>query len=113
MAKRGPKPKVKDNAEEYVVETQEIEEKTDVKPEVEEIKPKKDRFAELRGLPNRDFYRFSEIAQYLVMSEKTVRDYIAHGHLEKVRHRGMMWIPRYSIIKFVQSDLGVKVRPIW
>ena len=63
----------------------------------------------LRGLPDRDVYRFSEIAQYLIVCEKTVRDYVTQGYLKKVKHKGVVWIPRSSIIEFMQSKLGVQL----
>ena len=62
----------------------------------------------LRGLPDRDVYRFFEVAQYLKIDERTIRTYIDHGHLKKVKLRGVVWIPRYSLIEFMQG-IGVRL----
>lgn len=83
------------------------------KPKVEEKKEPEiavdDNDCLLMGLPNRDLYRFSEVARYLAIDERTVRNYVEHGHLEKVKCRGITWIPRISLAGFVRGTLGVKL----
>ena len=59
-----------------------------------------DQIIELNGLPNRDLFRISEVADYFSVTERTIRLWVDHGHFQIEKHRGTIWIPRGSILQF-------------
>jgi len=65
-------------------------------PEKAEIEPIQD----LNGLPNRDLFRLSEVADYLQVSVSTIRLWKDHGYFQVEKMRGTVWITKASILKF-------------
>ena len=65
-------------------------------PEKVETEPIED----LNGLPNRDLFRLSEVADYLQVSVSTIRLWKDHGYFQVEKMRGTVWITRLSILKF-------------
>jgi len=59
-----------------------------------------DQIEDLGGLPNRDLFRIGEVANYLRVSESTIRLWIQHGYFQIEKMRGTIWIPRASILSF-------------
>jgi len=79
----------------------EVEQKIDPGPEIQTEKPvETDQIEDLSGLPNRDLYRINEVADYLRVSESTIRLWIQHGYFQIEKMRGTVWIPKESILRF-------------
>jgi excisionase family DNA binding protein len=49
-------------------------------------------------LPRKELLRVDEVAEYFSVTERTVRLWIAHGHLDCVRKVGIIRIPRISVL---------------
>lgn len=80
MGKRGPKPKPR----------------TEPQPE-----PRDDTevLTDDSTLPNKSLFRIDEVARYFNVSERTIRLWIDHKHLECEKIVGSIRIPRESILK--------------
>lgn len=50
-------------------------------------------------LPKKSLFRVDEVAKYFNVSESCIRLWIQHDILEKVKTRGVVNIPRESILK--------------
>lgn len=50
-------------------------------------------------LPKKSLFNIVEVAQYFDVTDRTIRLWIEHGHLEKEVIVGVMRIPRESILK--------------
>lgn len=49
-------------------------------------------------LPAKDLFRVDEVAAYFSVTERTVRLWIEHGHLEAEKIVGSIRIPRESVM---------------
>ena len=54
---------------------------------------------DIPGLPNKALYRVDEVAGYFSVTERTIRLWIEHKHLEAKKIGGVVRIPRESIEK--------------
>ena len=64
----------------------------------EEIMEEMSEYSEF--LPKKDLFRLDEVAGYLHVDVKTIRNWIDHGHLTMVeKHRGQLRVPRLSILR--------------
>lgn len=52
----------------------------------------------ISSLPNKDLFRIDEVARYFDVSERCIRMWIQHGHLEKEIIQGTTRISRQSIL---------------
>ncbi|MGR9116951.1 MAG: helix-turn-helix domain-containing protein [Gammaproteobacteria bacterium] len=50
-------------------------------------------------LPQKDLFRIDEVAVYFDVSEQAIRLWIQHGHLRAEKHRGILRVPRESIVR--------------
>jgi len=59
---------------------------------------------ELIGLPKRDLYRISEVANYFAVCESSIRTLIQNKQLDiekdKKKLRGTVWVTRSSIMRY-------------
>jgi excisionase family DNA binding protein len=55
---------------------------------------------ELTDLPDKKLLRVSEAAAYFSVSERSIRLWIAHGHLTAEKPHGSIFISRESIKQF-------------
>lgn len=60
----------------------------------------------MTDLPNRELLRVDEVARYFSVTERTIRLWISHGHLDHVKKVGIIRIPRKSVLacKFQPKD---------
>lgn len=61
-------------------------------------------------LPPKDLFRVDEVARHLDISERCVRLWLDHGHLEGVKIVGSIRITRESIIRCVEKYIPNRVR---
>ena len=54
---------------------------------------------EIEGLPNKNFFRVDEVAKYFDVTERTIRLWIEHGHLQAKKIAGTVRIPKESILE--------------
>lgn len=50
-------------------------------------------------LPNKSLFRINEVADYFSVTERCIRLWLDHGHLEKEKIVGVVRIPRSSILR--------------
>jgi len=50
-------------------------------------------------LPNKSLFRIDEVADYFSVSERCIRLWIDHGHLERAKIVGVIRVPRESILR--------------
>jgi len=53
---------------------------------------------EIKGLPNKELLRPDEVARYFSVTERTVRLWCEHGHLESVKVARTMRVTRESVV---------------
>lgn len=103
MVKRGRKPKTESELEsEFKISETSI--KTDIDKKQSEVEvDKKEQFetdiVDDYGLPPKKLFRIDEVARYFNVSERTIRLWIEHGHLNHEKIVGTIRIPRESIIQ--------------
>jgi excisionase family DNA binding protein len=61
---------------------------------IDEIDKKSD-----HGLPKKELFRVEEVAEYFGVTERTIRLWIEHGHLDKEKIVGIVRVPRRSILR--------------
>jgi excisionase family DNA binding protein len=62
--------------------------------------PKAKEKVEMLELPKKELMRIDEVASYFDVSERAIRLWIAHGHLEAEKLAGSIRIVRGSVLKF-------------
>ena len=75
---------------------------------------------ELQGLPARELLRIDEVANYFQVTERTIRLWIAHGHLAAEKIVGTLRITKTSIAncrfnrdhKVKSQVIGISKKPI-
>ncbi len=50
-------------------------------------------------LPDKALFRVDEVAEYFSVTERTIRLWIEHKHLESEKIQGILRIPREAILK--------------
>ncbi len=74
---------------------------------VEKSKKEEIMVQDVSGLPKKDLFRVDEVAEYYSVTDRTIRLWIEHGHLDAVKKGGTIRILRKSILtcrfKTVQS----------
>ena len=74
---------------------------------------------EIKGLPNEELLRIDEVAAYFRVSERTIRLWIAHGHLASGKIAGTIRVTRASVMgcrfntkkKMKTKTIGVAKHP--
>jgi excisionase family DNA binding protein len=58
------------------------------------------------GLPDKAYYRASEVARVLDVSDATVRNWIQEGRLKAHRFGKVLRIPREELLRYLQDAQG-------
>ena len=61
--------------------------------------PESERFDD-ENLPKKSLFRIDEVAEYLSVSDRTIRLWIDHGHFQVEKLHGTLRITRESILSF-------------
>lgn len=74
----------------------------------EEMEEKADEKIDDLRLPDKSLFRIDEVASYFDVSERTIRLWIEHGHLQKEKIVGTIRVSRRSILRcrFKKLALG-------
>ena len=64
-----------------------------------EAAPVQDKAIDDSGLPMKALFRIDEVAEYFSVTDRTIRLWIEHKHLEAKKIGGVIRIPRESIEK--------------
>jgi excisionase family DNA binding protein len=71
-----------------------IDKNVKIDDKIDEIDNKSD-----HGLPKKELFRVEEVAEYFGVTERTIRLWIEHGHLDKEKIVGIVRVPRRSILR--------------